>query len=253
MALFGHGGRSRPAGRSTASTRPPAARGHLLTRIDRRLRTASSRSRSSAVSDGISPGCLPAAALRCDSRGRRLFPEVRDEVARAMTGVQLLDEDAAFPGSAAGVGGPAEPSRPGCRWKARPGPCALDGEMRMSASEICRNSSPKAVHLLVQQAGHRFRGAVAAGETGAAGDRHDLHAISAIRVATCARIRYGHRLSSTRQPGWRPASVRRSTNNWPEVSVSEVRVSLTVKDGDVQRHECRFGLVAHGVGPCLWT
>lgn len=35
----------------------------------------------------------------------------------------------------------------------------------------------EAVHLLVQQAGHRFRGAVAAGETGAAGDQHDLHAI----------------------------------------------------------------------------
>lgn len=50
-------------------------------------------------------------------------------------------------------------------------------EVPMSASEICRNRLAEAVHLLVQQAGHRFRGAVAAGETGAAGDQHDLHAI----------------------------------------------------------------------------
>ncbi|SST12393.1 Uncharacterised protein [Acinetobacter baumannii] len=100
---------------------------------------------------------------------------MRDEVARAMTGVQLLDEDA-FPGSAAGIGGARQAADQGAVGKPGQGP-RLDG----GGTDVGQRNLPEqlaeAVHLLVQQAGHRFRGAVAAGETGAAGDQHDLHAI----------------------------------------------------------------------------
>ncbi|MOA19938.1 hypothetical protein D3C78_1403490 [compost metagenome] len=102
-------------------------------------------------------------------------------------------------------------------------------EVPMSGSEICRNNSPKPSTCLSS------RQLTASGVLSRPVKpvppviSTTCTSSSAIHCATWARMRYRSSLSSTRAARLCPAACRRSTSKPPEVSVSRVRVSLTVR------------------------
>ncbi|MNT29427.1 hypothetical protein D3C72_1651650 [compost metagenome] len=101
-------------------------------------------------------------------------------------------------------------------------------EVPMSRIEIARNSSPKpSICLSSKQA------------TASGVLSRPVNPVppvisttwmpsSAIQFATCARILYRSSLSRLRSLRVWPASSKRLTSNWPEVSLAYSRVSLTV-------------------------
>ncbi|MNT64944.1 hypothetical protein D3C72_2028870 [compost metagenome] len=102
-------------------------------------------------------------------------------------------------------------------------------EVPISATEICRKYSPKPSTCLSS------RQATASGVLSRPVKpvppviSTTCTLSSAIQVATWARILYRSSFNNTRAARLWPVAVRRSTNSWPEVSVSRLRVSLTVR------------------------
>src|SRR5690606_34487214 len=99
--------------------------------------------------------------------------QVRYEIARAVTVVQLLGEDA-IPTGAHRIGGTRQAAHQGAIGQAGQGTGLHGGRANVGHGNLTEQFT-KAIDLFVQQAAHRFGGAVAAGEAGAAGDQHDLH------------------------------------------------------------------------------
>ena len=98
---------------------------------------------------------------------------MRDEIARAVTVIQLLGEDA-VPTGAHGIGGAWQAAHQGAIGQPRQGARLHGGGADIGHGYLAEQLA-ETIDLLVEQAAHCFRRAVAAGKAGAAGDQHHLH------------------------------------------------------------------------------
>ena len=105
----------------------------------------------------------------------------------------------------------------------------------------------EALDVLVQQAGDRLGRAVAAGETGAAGDQDHLHVILGDPLrhlgADAVQIVLQQHPGSQPVPGLgEPIDEQLAGRiGFQGAGIADG------ENGDIQRHESRLGLVAHGV------
>src|SRR3990167_6114604 len=170
MALLGHGGKSSVEIKSLANTRPSHSARDSTSSSRIGAAAAMSSKRCRAASTGIRAPVLPGLSTGFT---RFCLLQMRDEIARAVTVIQLLGEDA-VPTGAHGIGGAWQAAHQGAVGQPRQGARLYGGGADIGHGYLAEQLA-KTIDLLVEQAAHCFRGTVATGEAGAAGNQHHLH------------------------------------------------------------------------------